>query len=244
MNITILYEDDDLCVVSKPSGVTVHSDGKREEETLADWFVEKYPQARGVGEPLTLSDGTRIDRPGIVHRLDKETSGVMALAKTAGSFTHLKQQFQDRLVTKEYRAFVWGHMKDVSGSITLPIGRSRSDFRKRSAEFGAKPPLREAHTDYKILIDGSEHTYLSLTPKTGRTHQLRVHLKAISRPIVCDKLYAPQKECALGFVRLALHAFSLSLELPSGPRRIFEAPLPEDFVHAEKLLVGHSSNIA
>ena len=236
MNIEILYEDADICVVTKPSGVTVHKDGFREEETLADWFAMAYPASAGVGEPLTLSNGTIVDRPGIVHRLDKETSGVIVLAKHQEAFLYLKDQFQNRIPKKEYRAFVWGKFKDEKGSITLPIGRSRGDFRKRSAEFGAKPPLRDAHTDYSVLKNGKEYAYLALTPKTGRMHQLRVHLKAQSHPIICDRLYAPKKECVLGFERLALHAHRLSLTLPSGKEQTFEAPLPETFVSAETLL--------
>ncbi|XKT74593.1 MAG: RluA family pseudouridine synthase [Patescibacteria group bacterium UBA2163] len=233
-SVSIIFEDEDVCVVAKPSGMTTHKDGKRDEYTLADWFVEHYPDAQGVGEPLTLTNGTVIDRPGIVHRLDKGTSGVLVLARNQEAFTHLKAQFQDRLVEKEYRAFVWGRMKDDSGVIDKPIGRSRGDFRKRSAEFGAKPPLRDAETRYAVIARGNEHTYLTLTPKTGRMHQLRVHLKAVGNPIVCDGLYAPKKKSALGFERLALHASAITLTLPSGPQETFTAPLPKDFIEAER----------
>lgn len=233
MNISILYEDNDVCVVDKPSGMTVHKDGKREEETLADWFVSHHPDAAGVGEPLTLSDNTVVDRPGIVHRLDKETSGVIILAKHQDAFAHLKTQFQKRTVKKTYRAFVWGAFKEEVGVIDLPIGRSRSDFRKRSAEFGAKPPLRDAKTAFTVLKNGKDYAYVELAPHTGRMHQLRVHLKAKSHPIICDSLYAAKKECALGFDRLALHAHTLSIELPSKETQMFEAPLPESFKKAE-----------
>ncbi len=235
-NMDILFEDDHVCVISKSPGVSVHQDGRQKEETVADWFVSYVPSAREVGEPLVLTDGTTIGRPGIVHRLDKETSGVMVLAKTQESFLFLKKQFQNRTVEKKYRTFVWGALKDSEGSITRSIGRSRSDFRKRSAEYGAKPPLREARTDYTTLLKGTEFSYLEAHPFTGRTHQIRVHFKSRGAPIVCDRLYAEKKPCTLGFSRLALHAYSLSFTLPTGEKKTISAPLPEDFEQAEKLL--------
>lgn len=232
-NMHILFEDSQVCVIAKPSGVAVHRDGKREEETIADWFAARFPEAKDVGEPLVLTNGTTVDRPGIVHRLDKETSGVMLLAKTQEAFLFLKAQFQKRQVEKTYRAFVWGVMKKDEGSITRPIGRSRSDFRKRSAEFGAKPPLREAHTNYTVIARAGGFSYVEAKPLTGRMHQLRVHLKSQGNPIVCDRLYMPRRECALGFTRLALHALSITVQLLAGEQRTFIAPAPEDFARAE-----------
>lgn len=252
----ILYEDADVVVVNKPAGISVHQDGRRKakapegsspgasqgeafrEETLADWFASYVPEAEGVGEPLTLTNGVVVDRPGIVHRLDKETSGVMILAKHQDAFLFLKHQFQERKTTKIYRAFVWGEMKEASGVIELPIGRSRSDFRRRSAERGAKPPLRDALTEWALILGASEFSYVEVRPKTGRMHQIRVHFKALQHPLVADALYAPKRPSALGFERLALHARSLSLALPNGDTRTFEAPLPEDFRRAEKALAA------
>lgn len=234
MNIEILFENDEVCVINKPSGMSVHKDGRREEETVADWFVSHYPAAQGVGEPLMLTDGTTIERHGIVHRLDKETSGVMILAKTQDAFEKMKIQFQARSVSKIYRLFVEGEIKENTGTINKPIGRSRGNFRLRSSEFGAKPPLRDALTDFSVVVRGGGYSYVEATPKTGRMHQLRVHFKARGNPIVCDRLYMPRRECALGFSRLALHAHSLSLLLPSGENMTFTAPLPEDFLDAER----------
>lgn len=232
----VLYEDADVVVVNKPAGISVHKDGMRDEETLADWFASYVPEARGVGEPLILTNGTIVDRPGIVHRLDKETSGAIILAKHQDAFLFLKHQFQERKTTKVYRAFVWGEMKETSGVIELPIGRSRTDFRRRSAERGAKPPLRDALTEWTLIAKTDEFSYVEVRPKTGRMHQIRVHFKALQHPLVADTLYAPKRPSALGFERLALHACSLSLSLPNGDTRTFEAPLPSDFVEASMLL--------
>ncbi len=242
MDIPILYEDDDVIVIGKPSGVMVHGDGRSSVETVTDWLVAHYPAARGVGEPITLQNGEVMDRPGIVHRLDAETSGVLILAKNQDAFVHLKKQFHDRLTKKEYRAFVYGRMQEVKGVVDRPIGRSTQDFRLRSAQRGAKGHLREAVTEWERIAAGDTYSYVRFFPQTGRTHQIRVHAKAINHPIVHDELYAPAHLASLadplGFERLALHASSLTIELPSGRTETFVAPLPTDFVRAEGLLRG------
>jgi 23S rRNA pseudouridine1911/1915/1917 synthase len=238
MNIPVLYEDESVIVVNKPAGLVVHSDGKTLEPRLTDWILDTHPEIKGVGEPLKLSSGVEISRPGIVHRLDRETSGVIIIAKTQEAFTHLKAQFHDRKTKKEYRAFVYGEMKEDTGTIDRPIGRSAKDFRLRSAQRGARGVLREAVTDFRVIARGSGYTLVSTFPKTGRTHQIRVHLKAINHPVVCDKLYAPKRECGLGFTRHALHAYSIEVTLPTGEKRCFEASLPHDFIVAEAELRG------
>ena len=177
-----------------------------------------------------------VHRPGIVHRLDRDTSGVLLIAKNQEAYVHLKQQFKESNVTKVYRAFLYGAPKDVEGVIDLPIGRSNKDFRLRSAEKHPRGKLREALTKYKVLEVGGEYSYIEANPKTGRTHQLRAHFKSLQHPIVCDPLYAPKRECALGFNRLALHAYSLTLTLPNGTTLCAEAPLPKDFIGALKAL--------
>lgn len=236
MKPEIIYEDADVLAVNKPAGISVHKDGKREMETLADWFFSHVPSAGAVGEPLVLTNGTIVPRPGIVHRLDKETSGIIILAKTQESFLFLKRQFQERLAKKTYRAFLWGEIKGEQGSIDLSIGRSASDFRRRSAERGAKPPLRDALTFWSRIAVHDGFSYVEAKPQTGRMHQIRVHFKALQHPIVCDRLYAPRRAPALGFDRLALHALSISIALPSGETKTFDASLPQDFLEAEKAL--------
>lgn len=234
-DIKIIFENDEVLAVDKPAGLVVHSDGKTDEPTLTDWVLEKYPEMENVGEPAMYND-KEIARPGVVHRLDRETSGVMVLAKTQESFLNLKEQFQERKTKKIYNAFVYGALKEEKGTIDRPIGKSKSDFRRWSAQRGARGVMREAVTDYKILQKNKDFTYVEVSPKTGRTHQIRVHFKAISYPVVCDKLYAPKHACGLGFDRLALHARSLSLSLISGENVTIEADLPEDFQKAVKTL--------
>ena len=240
MEPKILYEDEYILALDKPSGMMVHSDGRSEEKTLVDWINEHYPDLRDVGEDQTLQNGKIIKRPGIVHRLDRETSGVLIVAKTKESHAFLKEQFQNRKIEKVYNAVVWGNfsLDKMEGVIDKPIGRSASDFRKWSAEYGAKGEMREAVTEYKVLGQSSLFAYLEIRPKTGRTHQIRVHLKSISHPVVCDKLYS-NKVCdgspsCFGFNRLALHALSIRLQLPDQSFIQIESPLPEIFEKALK----------
>lgn len=228
----VLYEDTDVLVIHKPSGMMVHNDGRNEGSTVVDWFLARVPEARGIGEGGFAQDGSALERSGVVHRLDRETSGVLVLAKTQEAFVHLKSQFHEHLIKKEYRTFVYGTMKEKWGTVRRPIGRSTKDFRLRSAQRGARGTLREAVTDWELIGQSTTHAYLKITPKTGRTHQIRVHLKAIGRSIVCDSLYAPHdvlRGNSLGFTRLALHAYSLTLILPNGVEKSFIAPLPLDF---------------
>ena len=244
MEIKILYEDEHVLVLNKPPGLMVHTDGRSKELTLVDWINENYPNLKEVGEPQTLQNGEIVKRPGIVHRLDKDTSGVIVVAKTKEAHLFLKEQFQKRKVEKIYNAVVWGNFKEKEGVINKSIGRNASDFRKWSAEHGAKGDLREAITEYKILAQGengeSKFAYLEIRPKTGRTHQIRVHLKSVSHPVVCDKLYTSNIVCnkkkCLGFDRLALHAFSIKLELPNHTYITIESPLPSEFKNAKNLL--------
>ena len=244
----ILIEKADFLIINKPAGLVVHSDGRTKEATLCDWLVEKYPNIRGVGEPLTLSDGREIDRPGIVHRLDRETTGAMVVALTQEMFGHLKKQFQNHEVKKIYHAFVYGSVKEERGVIDRPIGKSKSDFRQWSAQRGARGEMRPAVTNFKVLERGEaevpegskdrtthgceRYTFIEAEPKTGRTHQIRVHMKAINHPLVADSLYAQGKPAILGFTRTALHARSLSFTDLSGERISAEAPYPDDFVEA------------
>ena len=247
MDPKILYEDEYILALDKPSGVTVHSDGRSGEPTLVDWINEHYPELAEVGEPQTLQNlpaqagGEVITRPGIVHRLDRDTSGVILVAKTKESHAFLKDQFKNRKVEKIYHCLVWGNFSPdkMNGIIDKPIGRSTSDFRRWSAEFGARGELREAVTEYQVIAQNKEFAYLEIKPKTGRTHQIRVHMKAISHPVVCDKLYSTKScdpETCFGFDRLALHALSIKLELPNGTHIKIESTLPSEFEKVRLLL--------
>lgn len=238
--VTILYEDENLLVINKPAGLIVHPDGRRKEESVADWMIKHYPRTKEVGEPLMINNeqGTtnNILRPGIVHRLDRETSGALLLAKNQETFLFLKEQFKERDIAKEYHAFVYGNMKKDDGIIDRPIARSRSDFRLWSAQRGSRGELREAITEYKVLIRGKDATLVEVKPKTGRTHQIRVHFKAINHPVVSDNLYAPKQKQILGFKRTALHAYSVEFKKLNGEIQKVIAPYPADFTKAiEKL---------
>ena len=237
--IKIIYESPNVVAINKPAGIVVHSDGKNPNKTLTDWILEKYPESIDVGEPIEIGD-SKILRPGIVHRLDKDTSGVMLIAKTKEGFENLKQQFQDRTIQKNYHAFVYGNIKEDLTIIDKPIGRSSKDIRKWSSLKDARGQMRDALTLVRVLNRGNYRgeifTYIEAEPKTGRTHQIRVHLRAIEKPIVCDSLYAPNRDCLLGFNRLALHARQISFFEVDGGRVILEAEFPEDFDNALKVL--------
>lgn len=216
MNLPILYEDADIVAVAKPAGLVTHNDGRTKEDAAEGWFQEKYPEAQG----------------GYVHRLDRDTSGVLVFAKNAAAYEFLRKAFHDREVKKTYLAFVYGSPKEEKGVIDFDIGRSRKDFRLRSAQPKAKGHLREALTRYEVVGETAGHALLKVSPETGRTHQIRVHLKAIHHPVVGDSLYSPNHPPAIGISRLGLHAYALDLPLPTGVRAIITAPVPADLAPA------------
>ncbi len=237
----LIYQDSAVFVVNKPSGLVVHGDGKSDEHSLVDMILDEYPEMKDVGEPMEIEhkgEIKKIFRPGVVHRLDRDTSGVMILARTNECFEFLKKQFHDRETKKVYHAFVYGNIKDDSGVIDAPIGRSPSDIRMWSAGRGKRGTLRDAITHWKVLSRGSDKetdervVYVELSPKTGRTHQLRVHMKYNNTPIIADPIYAPNRPHLLGFTRLALHAHTLTIALPGDKTMTFTAPLSEDFEKA------------
>jgi 23S rRNA pseudouridine1911/1915/1917 synthase len=233
----ILFESDELLVVNKPAGLLTHPDGKKDEPTLADWILEECPECADVGEEMRTSEGVALLRPGIVHRLDRDTSGVLLIAKTQPMYLYLKRQFQDKKIRKEYRAFAYGSFAKKRGVIDKPLGRSVNGATKRAAGRAARGELREARTDYTVLEEKGGYSYLSLFPHTGRTHQIRVHLSHIRHPIVQDPTYAADRmggaaDPVLGFSRSALHAHRIHLRLPGGEEVSYGAPFPEDFVQA------------
>ncbi len=259
----ILYEDDYVFVFNKPAGLMVHPDGRTKETTLSDMLAKKYPELITVGEPqkvksdtddnedtdMTPQDAALIARPGIVHRLDTDTTGVLVVAKTQESFLHLKQQFLEHTVTKVYNAFVYGHPKKEFGTIEAAIGRSGKDFRAYSAQRGARGEKKEAVTMFRVLNrfmdenlsdEWKRFSFMELRPKTGRTHQLRVHMKYMHHPIVSDPLYAKEAPVALGFMRTALHARSIAFTTPDGILQTVEAPYPDDFAQALQEYVFHA----
>ena len=250
--IKILYEDANILALDKPAGISVHPDARmKDKETVADFILAHDKKIAKVGEPMTVEyEGKQVKilRPGIVHRLDKETSGVLLVAKNQKTFEYLKEQFQNHTIQKVYRAFVYGWVPDPRASlatgkrgiISAPIGRSPNDIRMWTAGRGAREPLREAVTEYVVLDRFSDieedkpsvdhrFSYVEAYPKTGRTHQIRVHMRYINFPVVSDPLYRGSKEKALGMKRLALHAYSITFRLTSGEQKTIESSLPTDF---------------
>lgn len=232
---TVLFENEEVLAVNKPAGLVVHPDGRGKEETLVDWILSTYPVIRGVGEPLKLASGIVVDRPGIVHRLDKETSGVLLIAKTQDSYLFLKRQFLKHDIKKKYHAFVYGSMKGARGTIDRPIGRSQNDFRKKSAARDLGDDARPATTRWYTLLSGEDATFVEAQPITGRTHQIRVHFHAIGHPVLCDPLYATGRKPMYGMNRLALHAKSITFRVPGGKEQEVVAAYPPDFVRAIEL---------
>jgi 23S rRNA pseudouridine1911/1915/1917 synthase len=233
--ITILYEDENLLAVNKPSGLVVHADGRTKEEALTDWIKEKYPACEKVGEPLKIGTGETIKRWGIVHRIDRETSGVVLIAKNQKTYDFLKNQFLDREIEKSYHAVVYGDVRYDEGIINLPIGRNSSDFRKRATGKAIRGEAREAITHYKTLARKERLSLIEANPRTGRTHQLRVHFADIGHGIIGDRLYGVSKKLPVNISRLALHAYAIEFELPpvasqkKGELIKIIAPYSEDF---------------
>jgi len=241
-SIAILYEDAHCAVINKPAHLMVHGDGKAEGPFLTDWILETFPGAKGVGETARSIEGDDIERSGIVHRLDRETSGALIVAKTKQGYDSLKAQFQDRTILKKYLALVWGEVQEEFGTINRPIGRSGSDFRKWSAQRGTRGETREAETYWTRMWTGTyqnmpnsvspdlgkRFSLIEAEPKTGRTHQIRVHFNAVNHPVVGDSLYAPKRPYLFGLKRLALHSHVVSFDTVEGKRVTVTAPLPED----------------
>ena len=231
--VEMLYEDGDVLVINKPAGLLVHPDGSSDDKTLVDWVLEKFPELANVGEEMKLKDGTIIKRPGIVHRLDRDTSGAMIIAKNQNSFENLKSQFKNREIKKAYLAIVSGVFKNNKdkGVIDLPIGRSPRDFRRWSAQPGSRGNKREAVTEYFILEQVDNNALVFLQPLTGRTHQLRVHLKAIHHPIIGDELYGDKNSRKSSAIdRQALHARAITWQKDDRSMEQVLAPLPVDFI--------------
>lgn len=209
-------------------------DGRSGEPTLVDWLLENYPDIKDVGEPpiklqAPSSKPQAILRSGIVHRLDKGTSGAIVAAKNQQAFEFLKKQFQERRAEKIYHALVWGNFKEDSGVVNKPIGRSRKDFRKKTALKDATGEMREALTGWRVLKRAGDFTLVEARPKTGRTHQIRVHMKAINHPIVGDELYGPGRPTPKGLERPALHSYSIKFKSVDGKEISVTAPYPDDF---------------
>lgn len=225
----IIAETDELLVLDKPAGLIVHSDGRTEEPSVAAWLVEHYPELKGVGEPWVSPQGEVVPVAGLVHRLDRTTSGVLLAAKTPAMYAYLKNELKERRVEKVYRAYVYGHMENDEGKIVAEIMRSSEVPKHWYARSCEENDARAAITEWRLLEKLEGTSFVEVRPLTGRTHQIRVHLASIGHPIVADHLYAVERPSVLGFTRPALHAYSVSFTLPRGERTTYIAPPPPDF---------------
>ncbi len=216
--LTILYEDADLAVVVKPCGMVVHPAAGNEDGTMVNALLHHLDSLGGIGGEL---------RPGIVHRLDKDTSGLLLVAKNDAAQLALSEQLSARSMEKHYRALVEGNLREDAGRIEAPIARSKKDRKKMAVDEEG----REAITEWTVLARGRGVTLLDVHILTGRTHQIRVHTKHIGHPVCGDPIYGSAKGAKVS--RLMLHAYSLTFTHPAtGERMTFTADLPEEFLRS------------
>jgi 23S rRNA pseudouridine1911/1915/1917 synthase len=236
--ISVVYEDSDFLIINKPSGLLTHPVNRQDSSpSVVSWLLKNRPEVGSVIDRYGSSVGNWVDlRPGIVHRLDRETSGLLLIAKTQDSFDYLKKLFQERKIKKNYVALVYGHLKNKHGRIDTPLGKLGS---KQTTKIHGKHELKEknAITDYKVTQEYQGYSFLEVSPLTGRTHQIRAHLKSIGHPVVCDRLYAGKSlSCPSELGRLFLHAQKLSFISPSGQMITVEAGLPQELEEFLKTL--------
>ncbi len=216
IELPVAYEDNDCVVVDKPAGVLTHAQGKLSHEATVATFLRSR-----LSKKLAGSEWGTGERVGIVHRLDRATSGLIICAKSQDALSKLQKQFANRSAKKTYIAVVMGHLREPEALIDMPIERNP----KAPATFRVGSNGKEARTYYKVLSESDKYSLLELKPETGRTHQLRVHLMQLGHPIVGDYLYGDAK---FGD-RLFLHAAGLSIKLPNGQSTTFESPVPSEF---------------
>lgn len=221
MNLEVIYETSDFLAINKPAGLLMHPTAVSKEKTLVDFLSEKYPEIENIGDAPEI-------RPGIVHRLDKDTSGVVLICRAQNFFEYLKKLFQEHKVKKTYLALVFGEVKPKKGVIEKTISL-KSGTTKRTIHKGKDE--KAAITEYEVLkylnYNSAIFSLLKVLPKTGRTHQIRIHFASIGHPIVGDSLYG-KKENQFGLERQFLHAQSLEFNLENGSRFKIEADLPDD----------------
>jgi 23S rRNA pseudouridine1911/1915/1917 synthase len=221
--LDVLYEDDDLIVINKPAGLVVHPGPGHREHTLVNALLHHFPKLSGIGGK---------ERPGIVHRLDKDTSGCLVVAKTDESHRGLATQFANRTVEKTYLALVAGRLPNTTGIIEEKIGRHPVHRQRMSI---AAKRGRASKTEYRVLSSSEKMSLIECALHSGRTHQIRVHLHHLGHPVLGDKVYGAKY--AKHFPRQLLHAWKLAFQHPrTGEWKRFEAPASEDFRQAASLL--------
>jgi 23S rRNA pseudouridine1911/1915/1917 synthase len=222
--LEILFEDNDLIVINKPAGLVVHPGAGHREHTLVNALLNHCSTLSGIGGK---------ERPGIVHRIDKETSGCLVIAKNDAAHRGLSRQFADRTVEKTYLAIVTGKLSKTAGVIEEKIGRHPIDRQRMSA---TSVRGRTARTEFRVVRSSERASLVECRLHSGRTHQIRVHLHHLGHPVLGDKVYAPR--LAKEFPRQMLHAWKLGFHHPRTEKwKSFEAPLPDDFAAAIKVTI-------
>lgn len=223
--LDIVYEDDDLLVINKRAGIAVHAGVGRTKNNLVNALIAHYPKIKKVGDAPDI-------RPGIVHRLDKDASGLMVIAKNNSSFQYLKGLFQKRRMEKVYLSLVWGKFKDKKGKINAPLAKNPNNPAKMVVVLNPKDSLqgraKAALTEFEVIEQFDNTAYIKVYLKTGRRHQIRVHFKSAGHPLVNDRFYGYRKQRFLGSGRLFLHASKLSFTSPQDKKLSFTSKLPND----------------
>ncbi len=220
--LDILFEDDDLIIVDKPAGMVVHPAAGNYTDTLVNALMYHCKD--------NLSSINGIIRPGIVHRIDKDTSGILMVAKNDKAHRELAKQLKEHTLNRRYYAIVYNNFADDTGTVDMPIGRNPKDRKKQSVfENDKKDGVRNAVTHYKVIERFGDFTLIECKLETGRTHQIRVHMSYIKHPILGDSTYGPEKN-KLGAGRQMLHAYMLGINHPATDKYIeFQSKLPKDF---------------
>ena len=226
INFEIVFKNYDFIILDKPAGISVHPSEKEPSGTLVNGLIKKFPEIKNVGEdPI---------RPGIVHRLDKETSGILIVAKKQKAFEYFKDLFQTRKIKKTYLAWVWGTLKNKSGKIEDFVGKSKQNPTKQAVSCNPEKLInpKKALTYYKVLKNLEDKSLIELQPKTGRKHQLRLHLHSIGHPIIGDKKYFNKniRDKNKAFKRHLLHAKKIEFQYSDNKLYQFETKLPEDLL--------------
>jgi len=223
MDFNIIYEDENILVIDKPAGITVFPEEPTDEKTLIDYLLEKFPYTKDAGQA---------PRHGIAHRLDKDTSGIILVAKNNKTLDFLQAQFQEGKIVKKYIALIAGHLKTDKGKIETLIGRSPKDRRKQKTYLSNDPNIagkRKALSEYRLLQRFENYDLIEVEPKSGRKHQIRAHLTHLNHPIAGDKLYGFKNQpCPDGLKRQFLHASYIKITLPNGEKKEFESDLSKD----------------
>jgi 23S rRNA pseudouridine1911/1915/1917 synthase len=231
IKVEVIYDDQNIVVINKPAGISVHPGSAEQKDTLVNGILAKFPEVENIHD----QSGDSYLRPGIVHRLDKETSGVMVVARNTEAFQELKNLFKFRDISKKYMALVYGNPKEKEGIIDKHIARAATYRKQVIASGKTKTLIRAAITEYKIIKEFKGYSLVEVYPRTGRMHQIRIHMFSIGHPVVGDKLYKLKNIKAISAPRQMLHAKSIEFKL-FGKDYSFSSTLPEDFMKTQKSL--------